>query len=89
MAVALAKQYLRVSRPTRVLEVQNGWYAVVWGPVSPSSSASLKEQLVQNENAPSDLFFTTGRDFVKQVWFETCTQAASNDKCEVAQETCD
>lgn len=67
-AIGVARAY-RFQFPTvRVVQATNGWFAVVAGPERVPNARARKEQLLKEGSVPSDMLFSRGDGYVRQVW---------------------
>lgn len=67
-AIGVARSH-RFQFPTvRVVQATNGWFAVVAGPERVPNLKARKEQLLKEGSVPSDMLFSRGDGYVRQVW---------------------
>ncbi len=73
-AIGVARAY-RFQFPTvRVMQATNGWFAVVAGPERVPNLKTRKEQLLKEGSVPSDMLFSRGDGYVRQVWAPATSQ---------------
>lgn len=70
-AIGVAKAYRYLLPTVRVVQATNGWFAVVAGPERVANAKARKDQLVREGNAPSDMLFSRGDGYVREVWAPT------------------
>jgi S1-C subfamily serine protease len=66
IAIGIARLY--GSDQSRVVTAQNGWYAVVLGPVTSNSLDDYKANYKGWPQLPSDVLFSRGNGYVATVW---------------------
>lgn len=73
-AIGVARSYRFQFPSVRVLQATNGWFAVVAGPERVANMKARKEQLQKEGSVPSDMLFSRGDAYVRQVWAPTTPQ---------------